>query len=115
MKSDQTEASQFELIWLVRSVGIIVQMCTVLHSLLQEQWHIYHSEHHNLYTMYINLPNNFALASNWRESGVHNKESLNQKDYPTLDYCAIQLQEFPAELNKFGWDAHPEKPQRYEL
>ena len=45
--------------------------------------------------MYINLPHGYVLASNWREAGVHNRRSLNSKDYPTLDYCAIQLQEFP--------------------
>ena len=58
--------------------------------------------------MYINLPNKLTLASNWREAGVHNKQSLNSKDFPTLDYCAIQLQEFPGELRRFGWDAWPE-------
>ena len=62
-------------------------------------------EHHNQYTMYINLPDSYVLASNWREAGVHNRRSLNSKDYPTLDYCAIQLQEFPDTLRKYGWDA----------
>ena len=58
--------------------------------------------------MYINLPNGYTLASNWREAGVHNKDSFNSKDYPTLDYCAIQLQEFPDEPKKYGWDAFEE-------
>ena len=59
--------------------------------------------------MYINLPNSLALASNWREAGVHNRRSFNAKDYPTLGYCAIQLQEFPDKLRKYGWDAYEEK------
>lgn len=29
-----------------------------------EQWHIYYSEHNNLFTMYINLPNYEVLANN---------------------------------------------------
>jgi len=70
-----------------------------------EQHHVYWCEHHDQYTMYINLPGRYVLASNWREAGVHNRVSFNSKDYPTLDYCAIQLQEFPKELKKFGWDA----------
>lgn len=74
-----------------------------------EQWHVYWCEHHNQYTMYINLPNQFVLASNWREAGVHNRRSFGAKDYPTLDYCAIQLQEFPDDLKRFGWDALEEK------
>lgn len=70
-----------------------------------EQWHIYHSEHHGLYTMYITLPRKKTLCSNWRESGLHMVRSFNRVDYPALDYCAIQLQDFPDELRKFGWDA----------
>ena len=54
--------------------------------------------------MYLNLPKKMTLASNWREAGVHNRRSFNSKDYPTLDYCAIQLQEFPDKLNRFDWD-----------
>ncbi len=65
-----------------------------------EQWHIYHSERHDLYTMYINLPKSRALVSNWRESGVHTRGSFNRKDFPTLEYCAIQLQEFPETLRR---------------
>lgn len=76
-----------------------------------EQWHIYYSEKHGLYTMYINFPKKMALTSNWREAGVHNRRSFNEKDYPTLDYCAIQLQEFPDDLKKFGWDAQLEDGQ----
>ena len=80
-----------------------------IYCILQEQWHVYWCEHHNQYTMYINLPGRYVLASNWREAGVHNRKSFNSKDFPTLDYCAIQLQEFPKELKKFGWDALEEK------
>ena len=53
---------------------------------------MYYSEHHDQYTLYLNLPSGHALCSNWREAGVHNRRSFNRKDYPTLDYCAIQLQ-----------------------
>ena len=80
-----------------------------VYCILQEQWHVYWCEHHNQYTMYINLPGRYVLASNWREAGVHNRKSFNSKDFPTLDYCAIQLQEFPKDLKKFGWDALEEK------
>jgi hypothetical protein len=59
--------------------------------------------------MYINLPNRMALVSNWREAGVHTRGSFNSKDYPTLDYCAIQLQEFPEKLRKYDWDCEEEK------
>jgi len=73
-----------------------------------EQWHVYWCEHHNQYTLYLNLPNSYALVSNWREAGVHNKRSFGRKDYPTLDYCAIELQVFPDKLRKYGWDAMEE-------
>merc|ERR1711997_147743 len=55
--------------------------------------------------MYITLKNKNALVSNWREAGIHMRRSFNRVDYPALEYCAIQLQEFPDELRKFGWDA----------
>lgn len=76
-----------------------------------EAWHIYWCEKHSQYTMYINLPHGYVLASNWREAGVHNRRSLNSKDYPTLDYCAIQLQEFPDKIRKYGWDAEEERTE----
>jgi len=69
---------------------------------------VYWCEHHNQYTLYLNLPNSYALVSNWREAGVHNKRSFGRKDYPTLDYCAIELQVFPDKLRKYGWDAMEE-------
>ena len=65
--------------------------------------------------MYINLPHGYVLASNWREAGVHNRRSLNSKDYPTLDYCAIQLQEFPDKIRKYGWDAEEERTELYNI
>jgi hypothetical protein len=81
---------------------------------LQVQWHIYYTEHHGKFTMYLNLPQKRVLASNWREAGVHNRRSLNSKDYPTLDYCAIQLQDFPAELKRFDWDLSEIVPEGEE-
>ena len=67
---------------------------------LQEQWHVYHSEHHGLYTLYITLPRKKTLCSNWREAGLHMVHSFQRVDYLPLEYCAIQLQEFPDELRK---------------
>lgn len=78
---------------------------------LQEQWHVYYVNKHNQYTLYLNLPNRYVLASNWREAGVHTRRSFNSKDYPTLDFCAIQLQWFPEQLRKYGWDALEEKDE----
>ena len=70
---------------------------------LQEQWHIYHSEHHGLYTMYITLPRKRSLCSNWREAGLHMVRSFNRVDFPALEYCSIELQDFPDELRKVFW------------
>ena len=69
-----------------------------------EQWHIYHSEHNGLFTMYINLPNYEVLANNWMEAGVHSKTSPNRPDFQLAKGCPIQLQEFPRTLRKFDWD-----------
>merc|ERR1712050_44175 len=57
-----------------------------------EQWHVHRSEHDDLFTLYLNLPNKRVLVANWREGGVHSRTSFNRRDYPLLDYCAIQLQ-----------------------
>ena len=76
--------------------------------LFQEQWHIYYSNKHELYTLYLNLPGRASLLSNWREAGVHARGSANAKDYPTLDYCAIQLEHFPKKLRRYDWDAWDE-------
>ncbi len=78
-----------------------------------EQWHIYYVNKHNQYTLYLNLPDRQVLASNWREAGVHTRRSFNLKDYPTLDYCAIQLQWFPERLRHYGWDAKEEFDEEY--
>ena len=69
-----------------------------------EQWHIYHSQHHGLYTLYINLPAREVLANNWMEAGVHSKTSPGRPDYALVQGCPVQLQEFPARLRKFDWD-----------
>ncbi len=53
---------------------------------------MYYCEHHDQFTLYLNLPQRRVLASNWREHGVHTRGSANIRDYPILDYCAIQLQ-----------------------
>ncbi|CAB4069595.1 unnamed protein product [Lepeophtheirus salmonis] len=75
-----------------------------------EQWHIYYGERHGLYTLYHNLPRRrTTLASNWREAGVHTRNSFNTKDYPTLDYCAIELQEFPEKIDKIWVGMHGKK------
>jgi len=68
-----------------------------------DQWHVYDSNKHDLYTMYINLPNKEVLASNWMEAGVHNRQSRGHPDYALARGCPIQLQEFPRKLRKFGW------------
>jgi len=70
-----------------------------------EQWHVYYSNNHNLFTLYHNLPSREVLLSNWREAGVHSRTSPNQPDYPLLQSCPIQLQEFPPKLRKYGWNA----------
>ena len=56
-----------------------------------EQWHIYHSEHNGLFTMYINLPKGEVLANNWMEAGVHSKTSPNRPDYNLALGCPIQV------------------------
>lgn len=69
--------------------------------------------------MYVDLPDLYALASNWREAGVHVKSSQSKKDFPTLEFCAIALQEFPDDLVRFDWDAWdetiPEEKRIFEL
>ena len=33
-----------------------------------EQWHVYHSQQHGLYTLYLNLPSREVLLNNWRSA-----------------------------------------------
>ena len=68
-----------------------------------EQWHIYHCQHHGLFTLYINLPGRRVLASNWREAGVHSRVSAGRADYALTTDCPIQLQQFPLTLRKYDW------------
>ncbi len=56
------------------------------------QWHIYFSQQHDLFTLYVNLPGGEALASNWQEAGVHSKTSPGRPDYPLLNSCPIQVE-----------------------
>ncbi|XP_023333279.1 uncharacterized protein LOC111705074 [Eurytemora carolleeae] len=70
-----------------------------------EQWHVFHSNKENLFTLYLNLGSREVLVNNWREAGVHSRTSPNQPDYPLLQSCPIQLQEFPAKLRKYNWNA----------
>jgi len=71
-----------------------------------EQWHVYYSERHNHFTLYLTLPKSLTMAANWREAGVHARSSFNRRDFPLLDYCAIQLQEFPDDLRRYDWGAN---------
>ena len=56
-----------------------------------EQWHVYHSEHNGLFTMYLNLPEREVLACNWSEAGVHSKTSPNRPDFVLAKGCPIQV------------------------
>ena len=69
-----------------------------------EQWHVYYSQHHGLYTLYLNLPAREVLVNNWSEAGVHSKTSPGRPDYNLVEGCPVQLQEFPASLRRFDWD-----------
>ncbi len=57
-----------------------------------EQWHVYYCQHHGQFTLYLNLPDRMTMAANWMEHGVHTRGSARKRDFPLLDYCAIQLQ-----------------------
>ena len=39
---------------------------------------------------------------------INSRTSFNSKDFPTLDYCAIQLEYFPEKLVRYDWDAWDE-------
>ena len=56
-----------------------------------EQWHVFHSNKENLFTLYLNLGSREVLVNNWREAGVHSRTSPNQPDYPLLQSCPIQV------------------------
>ena len=58
-----------------------------------------------LYTLYVNLPNQKTLAAHWREQGEH----FNEAEGRDFDLATeIHDIEFPSWdfLKRFGWDGH---------
>ena len=47
------------------------------------------------------------ITSKWTYL-INSRNSFNSKDFPTLDYCAIQLEYFPEKLVRYDWDAWDE-------
>ena len=64
------------------------------------QHFIFFTKQYGLYTLYVNLPDNVALAAHHREKGQHFTKTEG-RDFQLATKVAM---EFPAELNKYGWD-----------
>ena len=64
------------------------------------QHFIYFCTLNNLYTLYINLPNERTLAGHMRAKGAHFPESLGA-DFQVAATVSLQ---FPDVLRKYGWD-----------
>ena len=71
------------------------------------QLFIYYCEKHNLFTLYINLPNSTTLASHWREKGEHINKTIG-RDYPLApkNLTSTFSFQFPPKLMRYGWDGN---------
>eukprot|EP00978_Attheya_sp_CCMP212_P038399 scaffold190079_cov49-Attheya_sp.AAC.1 len=63
-----------------------------------------------LCTLYINLRDNFTLATHHREKGVH-VTGAAIKDFPAAPFDKLVVN-FPAEPQKYDWDAKPVVPTK---
>ena len=69
-------------------------------SRMWTQHFIYFSNKHELYTLYINLPDGKTLAANMRESGAH-FDGTKGPDFPLATNVSFY---FPKELNRYNWE-----------
>ena len=69
------------------------------------QCFIFFCEKHNLYTLYVTLPNNTTLTAHWQEKGEHSQTSLG-RDFVLAREVNMS---FPVEPVKYGWDGIAEK------
>ena len=67
------------------------------------QYYIYFSKKHDIYTLYVNLPDKTTLAAHHREKGVHYPTSLG----PDFKLATSVNKDFPSQLVKYGWNAKP--------
>lgn len=67
------------------------------------QYFIYYCNIHDVYNLYVNLPNNETLVAHHREKGEHQTTTLG-RDFD----LAVQVDlSFPKTLVKYGWDGKP--------
>ena len=64
------------------------------------QLFIYFCEQHNLYNLYVTLPDEKALVTHWREIGEH----FQKAGGPDFALAEAVSYEFPARPVKYGWD-----------
>ena len=67
------------------------------------QHFIYFCKQHDLYTLYVNLPEGVTLAAHMRERGEHYPQTEGQ-DFPLAPSLDLT---FPAGLTKYGWNGAP--------
>ena len=67
---------------------------------LWSQYFIYFCHKHEIYTLYINLPNGTTLAADMREEGLHFDGSQGA-DFPVAENVSFN---FPKYLNKYNWE-----------
>ena len=91
------EIHRFFIRWPTCFLGLITSDWLHIHTrqgrrhMTWEQWHVFHSNQENLFTLYLNLGSREVLVNNWREAGVHSRTSPNKPDYPLLQSCPIQV------------------------
>jgi UDP-arabinose 4-epimerase len=69
------------------------------------QYFIWFCKQHDLYTLYVNLPEQKTLAAHMREKGKH-FDKTEGRDFALATKVSM---DFPNDLVKYGWDGHPVK------
>jgi hypothetical protein len=68
------------------------------------QYFIWFCNQHDLYTLYINLPDKKTMASHMREKGEH----FSRTEGRDFALAAKVSMDFPTDLVRYGWDGHSE-------
>jgi len=69
-------------------------------SIMWTQYFVWFCKQHDLFTLYVNLPEKKTLAAHMRERGAHHAGNQGQ-DFEVAVNVAVK---FPNTLHKYGWD-----------
>jgi hypothetical protein len=71
------------------------------------QFFIYYCHERSLYTLYLTVRNERALAAHWQDKGEHFYQESKGPDHAIAQLQDVIPLTLPTQPARFGWDAQP--------